>query len=73
MYQINYIAALVQIMAWRRPGDGPSSEQMISLPPQMSLGFNELTHSNDITTFDIHRKYLWFQVILGRICFFNNY
>ena len=29
---INNIPALVQIMAWRRPGDKPLSEPMISLP-----------------------------------------
>ena len=40
--QINNISALVQIMAWRRPGDEPLSEpMMVSL---LMLGRNELTH-----------------------------
>ena len=33
--QVNNISALVQIMAWRRPGDKPLSETMM---------FNLLTH-----------------------------
>ena len=33
---VNNIAALVQIMIWRRPGDKPLSEpMMVSLPPRM--------------------------------------
>ena len=37
---INNIPAMVQIMAWRRPGDKPLSEPMVvSLP---TLGLNEL-------------------------------
>ena len=41
---INNIPALVQIMAWRRPGDEPLSEpMMVSLPTHdASLGLNEL-------------------------------
>ena len=42
---INIIPALVQIMAWRRPGDKPLSEPMVvSLPTHIyaSLGLNEL-------------------------------
>ena len=42
---INNIPALVQIMAWRRPGDKPLSEpMMISLTTYIyaSLGLNEL-------------------------------
>ena len=44
--RINNIPALVQIMAWRRPGDKPLSEpMMVSLPMiYASLGLNELTH-----------------------------
>ena len=41
------IPALVQIMAWRRPGDKPLSETMlVSLPTHIyaSLGLNELRH-----------------------------
>ena len=35
---INYIPALVQIMAWRRPGDKPLSEQMmIRLPTHICV------------------------------------
>ena len=43
---INNMPALLQIMAWRRPGDKPLSEpMMISLPTRIyaSLGLNELT------------------------------
>ena len=42
---ISNIPALVQIMAWRRPGDKPLSEpMMVSLPTHIyaSLGLNEL-------------------------------
>ena len=43
---INNISAVVQIMAWRRPGDKPLSEpMMVSLRRiYASLGLNELTH-----------------------------
>ena len=42
MGQINNIPALIQIMAWRRPGDKPLSEPvMVSLVTHM-LGLNEL-------------------------------
>ena len=35
---INYISALVQIMAWRRPGDKPLSEpMMVRLPTHICL------------------------------------
>ena len=48
MGQINNIPALVQLMAWRRPGDEPLSESMmVSLLMQSSLGLNELTMSPD--------------------------
>ena len=40
MVPINNIPALVQIMAWRRPGDKPLSEPMIVRLP--SLGLNKL-------------------------------
>ena len=43
--QIDNIPLLVQIMAWRRPGDKPLSEAiMVNLPTHiyMSLGLNEL-------------------------------
>ena len=45
--QINNIPALVQIMAWRRPGDKPLSEPMVfSLLTHMaSLSLNELKQS----------------------------
>ena len=43
--RINNIPALVQIMAWRRPGDKPLSEPMIDYRRiYASLGLNELTH-----------------------------
>ena len=38
--QINNIPALVQIMAWRRPGDKPLSEPMV-----ISLPTHKLRHS----------------------------
>ena len=42
---INNIPALVQIMAWRRPGDKPLSEPMLLVYWRIyaSLGHNELT------------------------------
>ena len=43
---INNIPALVQKMAWRRPGDKPLSEAMMV----NSLGLNELTHSGLVAT-----------------------
>ena len=44
--QINNIPALVQIMAWRQPGDKPLSEPvMFSWLTYVSLGLNELTLS----------------------------
>ena len=45
MGPINNIPAMVQIMAWRRPGDKPLSEPlMVRLPTRIyaSLGLNEL-------------------------------
>ena len=49
---INNIPAMVQIVAWRRPGDKPLSEPMIvSLLWRIhaSLGFNELKNTSVIT------------------------
>ena len=42
---INHIPALVQIMAWRRPGDKPLSEPMVVdlLTHKASFGWSELT------------------------------
>ena len=40
---INHIPSLVQIMAWRRPGDKPLSEPMIV----GSLGLNGITHKRN--------------------------
>ena len=48
MGPIDYIPALVQIMAWRRPDDKPISEpMMVGLPTHIyvSLGLNELKMS----------------------------
>ena len=48
---INKIPALVQIMAWSRPGDKPSSDpMMVRLPTYIyaSLGLNELRKSHNI-------------------------
>ena len=40
---INNIPPLIQIMAWRRPGDKPLSEpMMVRQPTYASLGLNEL-------------------------------
>ena len=51
---INNIPALVQVMAWRRPGDKPLSEpMMVSLLTwriYASLGLNELTLINWFST-----------------------
>ena len=40
--RINNIPALVQIMAWRRPGDKPLSEPMMVSLPTHICGLNEL-------------------------------
>ena len=44
---INNIPALVQMVAWRWPGDNPLSEQMmiILLTHITLLGLNEFTHT----------------------------
>ena len=50
---INDIPALVQIMAWRRPGDKPLSEPMIARLPTdiyVSLGLNVLSSGIGMTT-----------------------
>ena len=59
---MNNIPSLVQIMAWRRPGDKPSSEpMMISLPthicvtrPQWVKRDNSWTSECTLTNFDYH-------------------
>ena len=49
---INNIPALIEIMAWRRPGDKPLSElMMISLP--VSLRLNELIKLRYIPSFTL--------------------
>ena len=67
--QINNIPALVQIMAWRWPGDKPLSEpMMVSLHASLSL--NELTfnswslvivavHLNVLFSSLLHRMIIW--------------
>ena len=48
---INNIPTLVQVMAWRRPGDKPLSEPMMfRLPTYIyaSLGLNELTQATTL-------------------------
>ena len=54
--QINNIRALVQIMAWRRPGDKRLSEpMMVNLQTHYaSLGFNELTITGGPFYWHIH-------------------
>ena len=52
--RINNIPALVQIMAWRRPGDKPLSEpMMVSLLTHIytSLGLNELIYVRGTNTY----------------------
>ena len=47
---INNIPALVQIMAWRRPGDKPLFEQMIvSLPMHICLNWPQWVHRHCLT------------------------
>ena len=77
---INNISALVQIMAWRRPGDKPWSEPM--MVEYASLGLNELRkrygakerfaelHAlhitrHDITCYILHNNYSQQQVNIG--------
>ena len=49
---INNIPALVQIMAWHRPGNPLSETMMVILPTHIyaSLGRNELSHMTKIGT-----------------------
>ena len=56
------IPALVQIMAWRRPGDKPLSEPMLGYLTwriYVSLGLSELNKSNTIWSY-IHVYVLFF-------------
>ena len=49
---INNIPALVQIMAWRRPGDKPLSEpMMVRLPTHICVTLPQWVNSNDCGTF----------------------
>ena len=49
---INNIPALVQIMAWRRPGDKPLSEAMlVSLPTHICVSRPQWVNFNNINTF----------------------
>ena len=65
---INNIPGLVQIMAWRRPGNKPLSEpMMLNLPIYASLGLNELKRQTaeqisvvtaDLSTFPMVQWYI---------------
>ena len=57
--RINNIPALVQIMAWRRPGDTPLSEPMlVSLPTHLCVTRPQWVNSYYITTLnDICKQY----------------
>ena len=59
---INNIPALVQIMAWRQPGDKPLSEPMlVSLLTHICItGLNELTLPGTCPTYDILPKFAVF-------------
>ena len=48
--RINNIPALVQIMAWCRPGNKPLSETMMVSSPYASLGLNGLTNADLLST-----------------------
>ena len=59
---INNIPALLQIMAWRRPGDKPLSEPMMVsfLSIYASLSLNELTHCDLVVQYgDIDLGQYW--------------
>ena len=61
--RINNILALVQIMAWRWPGDKPLSNQwwVIHWRIYASLGLNELTHPRHVTHRCVNKLgYHWF-------------
>ena len=60
---INNIPALVQIMAWRRPGDKPLSEPMLVFAWRIyaSLGLNELKTAKAVS-FTIERKNIIYMV-----------
>ena len=65
---INHIPALVQIMAWRRPGDKPLSEPMVVrlsthicvTRPQWVKAFLQMIHQPSITKVSLKITYLKF-------------
>ena len=73
--QINNVPALVQIMAWRRPGDTPLSEQMIFFYWRIyaSLGLNELRAEKWLlqSTFATHSAP--FAIFWDPLVFTNNF
>ena len=68
---INNIPALVQIIAWRRPGVKPLSEPMkVKLPMQICITRPQLVHSNSVEiTFCSHSSYC--EVIAMKFCIWH--
>ena len=61
---INYIPALVQIMAWRRPGDKPLSEpMMVRLPTHIWVTRPQWVNSLAPREFDLSLKLVDFKLI----------
>ena len=65
---INNILALVQIMAWRRPGDKPLSEpMMVSLPTHICV-----TRPQWVNTFRLRQKSHQFSDNIFKLIFWNE-
>ena len=68
--QINNIPAMVQIMAWRRPGDKPLSEpMMVSLPTHICVvrpqWVKHCSHERRDYTWDLVKLYLTSQEVVS--------
>ena len=68
---VNNIPALVQIMAWRRPGDKPLSEPMMVSYRRIyaSAGLNELMYSKGIDGWTTNHRLLYLRLGLCLIYF----
>ena len=67
---INNIPALVQIMAWRRPGDKPLSEPMLVIYRRIyaSPGLNELTVMDFNLDFNLQSRPHYYPSIVHMLC-----
>ena len=73
---INNIPALVQIMAWRRPGDKPLSEpKMVSLLTHINVTRPQWVKAWGPTTFWLnfkHCTYIWYQMLQVKVIHKEN-